>query len=152
MKQIFLIGFIVCTLVISGCQTAKVMAEYGDNIAFVEASDLDKSGNREEAFNKYLSIANNDSYSGAQSAQYRVAQGYLKGDGVHKNLSLAIEWFQRTAKGPDLTWSNHANYALVISTMLTVNIVRRSIQLRPMSIIASVLTQGISIANRQKKA
>ena len=112
MKQVLLSCVIIWTLLISGCQTAKVMAEYGDNIAFVEASELDKSGNREEAFNKYLSIANNDSYSGAQSAQYRVAQGYLKGDGVHKNLSLAIEWFQRTAKGPDLTWSNHANYAL----------------------------------------
>ncbi len=112
MKQILLIGIIAWTLVIFGCQTVTGIAEYNNNTAYVEASDLDRSGSREEAFNKFLSIANNDTYSGVQSAQYRVAQGYLEGDGVRQNLPLAIEWFQKATQGQDLTWSQHAYFAL----------------------------------------
>lgn len=98
---------VICT---PGCMTS--MVELGDNIVFNEAHKLDDAGKRSEAFQKYLQVAEDDTYSHAQAAQFRVADGYLEGDGTTKNVPLAVAWFERAARGPDPTWQRLALYKL----------------------------------------
>lgn len=101
---------VILAISASGCKTA--MVELGDNIVYNQAHDLDRVGKRSEAFQKFLQVAEDDTYSGSASAQYRVADGYLEGDGTTKNATKAVKWFERVTRSSDITWRRLALYKL----------------------------------------
>lgn len=105
MKGSSVVILIAATLVVSGCRTIQ-------DIQYVQASNAAEEGRDEEAFRKFLAVAQADGYDGQASAQFQVADMYLEGRGAPKNPAEAVRLFEAVARSKDRTWRRHALYRL----------------------------------------
>jgi len=92
---------------LSACRTI------GD-VNYISATNLDKEGKPQEAFNRYQSVVNDPLYPENEKspARYRLGEMHFDGEGVARNPERALALFEEVANGPDKTWKNLARYRL----------------------------------------
>lgn len=105
MKGSSVVVLVAAALAVSGCRTIQ-------DIQYVQASNAAEEGRDEDAFRKYLAVAQADGYDGQASAQFLVADMYLEGRGTPKNPAEAVRLFELVARSNDRTWRRHALYRL----------------------------------------
>jgi len=86
--------------------TASCSAIY--DVSYVKASKLDKEGKYEEAFKSYKFVSNSEDYTHRSSAQYRLAEMYLKGEGTKRDIFKALDLYRIVANSSDQTWAGFA--------------------------------------------
>jgi TPR repeat protein len=92
----------LCSLFLSGCQVVK-------DYQYIQATNLEAEGQEQVAFRKYLRVAQDDNYPDAQMS---VADAYLQGKGVDKDVGKAIIWYERASRSQDVTWAKLAIFNL----------------------------------------
>ncbi|WP_173975971.1 trypsin-like peptidase domain-containing protein [Magnetospirillum sp. LM-5] len=98
-------SLIVLALVLGGCRTIQ-------DVAYVKGSDAANEGRYEEAFERFKSVAAVDGYDGQASAQYRLGEMYLNGQGTRRDPAAAKRMFELAAANTDRSWRRLALYKL----------------------------------------
>lgn len=98
-QAITLSVLLLCAGWVSGCQTV------GD-IRYVVAAEAADDGDYETSFEQYLVLANDDSYHDQSSAQFSVANAYIKGRGVQRDVNEGIRWLEKASRDKkDRKWA-----------------------------------------------
>lgn len=95
------VGIAAACLLVTGCRTIQ-------DFRYVEASNAAEAGRDADAFQKYLSVAQADGYSGQASAQFIIADMYMDGKGTSRNPREALRYFEIVANSSDRTWKRLA--------------------------------------------
>lgn len=92
-------------LVTAGCDTVR-------DVGYVRATEADRAGDYRRAAELYRFVSESESYDGRQAAQYRLAEMYMKGQGVERDPGQALTFYEQVAAGPQKSWQKLALYQL----------------------------------------
>ena len=98
-------SLMMSALVLSGCRTFQ-------DVDYVKGNDAADAGRYEEAFERFKSVAAVDGYDGQASAQYRLGEMYLEGQGTRRDPAAALRMFELCAAGTDRLWRRTALFKL----------------------------------------
>lgn len=98
-------SLMIAALILSGCRTIQ-------DVAYVKGSDAANAGRYEEAFEQFKSVAAVDGYDGQASAQYRLGDMYLEGQGTKSDPAQALRMFELCAASTDRQWRKMALFKL----------------------------------------